>query len=398
MVTPMLPHPGAVGGGILVMYAQLAGLTARHQLTLATFAGEDPAERRAIDDLRASGVNVSYIWRSWPASVVWRRRFRDGIGWLRGGRPLRTLHFADPKMQRLLDSLLREQKFDLLQVEDNAMGNYCYRTQVPSVLTEHEVRYSPAGDRENRSKENWMRRRLSEAEQRRWREYQPNGWRRFDRIQVFTSRDAAAIGMMAPDVADRVRINPFGVDVPAVADPKREQPDEVVFIGGFGHPPNVDAALWLGNEIMPLLRSLRPGIRLSIVGSYPTNAVRALACDDIIVTGRVPEIEPYFERAAVVLAPLRLGGGMRVKVLQAMAMGKAVVTTPVGAEGLWVPGCEPPLVIAEDAKGIARATSALLGEEETRHALGLRARAYVKAYYSWSAYCDRLEAIYQELQ
>jgi glycosyltransferase involved in cell wall biosynthesis len=398
MVTPMLPYPGALAGGMLVMHAQLVGLVARHQVTLATFAGEDPAEVKAVDDLRASGVNVVYIWRSWPSSVVWKRRFRNGIGWLRGGRPLRTLGFADPEMQRLLDQLLREQKFDLLQVEDNSMGNYCYRTQIPSVLTEHEVRYFPAGDREHRSTENWMRRRLSEAEQRRWQEYQPNVWRRFSRIQVFTPRDAATIGMIAPDVASRVRINPFGVDVPAEAHPNREQPDEVVFIGGFGHPPNVDAALWLCKEIMPRLRSLRPGIRLSIVGSYPTNAVRALARDDVIVTGRVPSVEPYLERAAVVLAPLRIGGGMRVKVLQAMGMGKAVVTTPLGAEGLTSDGEHPPLSIAETAEDIAVATARLLISCEDRHALGRRARAFVTERYSWSGYRERLEAVYQELQ
>jgi len=398
MVTPMLPYPGAVSGGMLVMHAQLVGLAARHQVTLATFAGDDPAEVKAVDDLRASGVNVFYIWRSWPSSVVWRRRFRDGIGWLRGGRPLRTLRFTDPEMQRLLDQLFREQEFELLQVEDNAMGNYCYRTQVPSVLTEHEARYFPAGDRESRSMENWMRRRLGEAEQRRWREYQPNVWRRFSRIQVFTPRDAAAIEMMAPDVANRVRINPFGVDVSAEADPNLEQPDEVVFIGGFRHPPNVDAALWLGNEIMPRLRSLRPGIRLSIVGSYPTNAVQALAGDDIIVTGRVPSVEPYLERAGVVLAPLRTGGGMRVKVLQAMGMGKAVVTTPLGAEGLTHDGEHPPLSIAETAGDIAVAAARLLTSCEDRLALGRRARAFVAEHYSWSGYRARLEAVYQELQ
>jgi glycosyltransferase involved in cell wall biosynthesis len=300
-------------------------------------------------------------------------------------------------MQRLLDQLLSEQQFDLLQVEDNAMGNYRYRTQIPSVLTEHEVRSPSRPGYENLWKQISIQRALSRGEESRWQEYQPNVWHRFNRIQVFTPRDAAVIGIMAPELADRVRINPFGVKIPAAADPKREEPDTVLFIGGFGHPPNVDAALWLGAEIMPALRTLRPGIRLTIVGSYPTGAVRALACDDITVTGRVSEVESYLERAAVVLAPLRLGGGMRVKVLQAMGMGKAVVTTPLGAEGLTGAGKHPPLAIAEDAEGIARAASALLGEEETRRALGQRARAYVKTHYSWSAYGQRIEAIYAEL-
>ena len=172
----------------------------------------------------------------------------------------------------------------------------------------------------------------------------------------------------------------------------------VVFVGGFGHSPNVDAALWLGAEIMPLLRAIRSGVRLIIVGSCPTKAVHALASDDIVVTGRVPAVEPFLERAAVVLAPLRTGGGMRVKVLQAMALGKAVVTTPVGAEGIAVAGCQPPLAIANSAEELARATATLLAAHDMRRALGHGARAYVTEHFSWAAYGRRLEEMYAELQ
>jgi glycosyltransferase involved in cell wall biosynthesis len=149
---------------------------------------------------------------------------------------------------------------------------------------------------------------------------------------------------------------------------------------------------------MPLLRNLWPGIRLTIVGSYPTKAVKALASNDVIVTGRVPAIEPYLEQAAVVVAPLRLGGGMRVKVLQAMAAGKAVVTTPLGAEGLSGTRNALPLGIGQTAEEIAIATTSLLASREERHALGRRARAFVTEHHSWSAYRERLETIYAELQ
>jgi glycosyltransferase involved in cell wall biosynthesis len=171
----------------------------------------------------------------------------------------------------------------------------------------------------------------------------------------------------------------------------------VLFVGNFTHPPNVDAALWLGQEIMPVLRCLAPGVHLSLVGIYPPASVQALAGADIEVTGHVPAIEPWFAEAAVVLAPLRIGGGMRMKVLQAMAMGKAVVTTPRGAEGLAVAGCPPPLIAAEGGEAIAAATATLLAAPESRHALGEQARAFVQAHFSATAHVDRLEAIYAEL-
>src|SRR5207248_11047683 len=113
--------------------------------------------------------------------------------------------------------------------------------------------------------------------------------------------------------------------------------------------------------------------------------------------GGVPTVEPSLAGAAVVLAPLRTGGGMRLKVLQAMAHGKAVVTTPLGAEGLAVAGCEPPLVIARDAEELAHGTAELLGAGAARRRLGAAARAFVARHHGWSAYRERLETLYQEL-
>ncbi len=148
---------------------------------------------------------------------------------------------------------------------------------------------------------------------------------------------------------------------------------------------------------MPRLRQLRPGVRLNIVGIYPPAEVLALGGPDIVVTGPVPEIEPWLERAAVVLAPLRIGGGMRMKVLHAMAMGKAVVTTPRGAEGLEIDGQHPPLVVAEDADAVATAVAALLADAEQRRRLGADAREFVLEHFSPEAHVRRLEGIYAGL-
>jgi len=126
--------------------------------------------------------------------------------------------------------------------------------------------------------------------------------------------------------------------------------------------------------------------------------VQALACDDIVVTGCVPEIEPFFERAAVILAPLRIGGGMHMKVLQAIALGKAVVTTPRGADGLTIEGQQPPLIVAESAEEIASATASLLNSSAKRQSLGRRARAFVSENFSAQTYARRIEVAYAELQ
>jgi glycosyltransferase involved in cell wall biosynthesis len=221
-------------------------------------------------------------------------------------------------------------------------------------------------------------------------------WCRFDRIQVFTDRDAAAVAELAPELLDRVRVTPFGIDVPEIVDPAREEHGLVLFVGNFTHPPNVDAAGWLVSEIMPRLRVLVPGVRLVLVGGGASKRLGSLAGDDVRVVADVDSVAPWLEAASVVLAPVRTGGGMRMKVLHALASGKAVVTTPRGAQGLALHGSEPPLVTAEDAEAIATATARLLGDEPLRHSLGLRARRFAVEHHSGAAYAKRLERVYAE--
>ncbi len=394
----MPPQSQAPGAIPMVLHAQLAALMPRHRLTLVAVAGPDPAEWEAVDRLLASGIEVHAARRSEPRGFRrWQRRWHWATVWLRSRYPWRTVWFWEPGLQRILDRLLAEKSFDVIQVEDNAMGIYRYRTQTPIVFTEHEVRRPRSIDWQSRSQAGWLHWAWREADWHRWPAYQRAIWRKFDLLQVFTSRDAEAIGAIAPELASRVRVNPFGIDLPPRFDDRREKDGSLLFVGNFTHPPNVDAALWLAHAIMPLLRAHYPGVRLTLVGHYPPQPVQALACDDIVVAGRVRQLEPYLEQAAVILAPIRIGGGMRMKVLHSMAHGKAVVTTPRGAEGLALNGQPLPLAIASDAEGIAGATIKLLASADTRRELGRRARAFVAEHYSAPAYARRLEAIYAEV-
>lgn len=399
LVAPMPPQPQAPGAIPLVLYAQLTGLMERHEVTLVTVAGPDPSEWEALDRLQAMGVDVQAIRRSEPHGISrWHRRWRWASSWLKGKIPWRTIWFWEPELQRILNRLLSGRSYDLVIVEDNAMGIYRYDTSTPVIFTEHEVRRPRPINWQARPGSNRLIWAFGEADWLRWRKYQRSVWRRFDCIQVFTPRDAQAVATLAPELANRVRVNPFGIDLPEPISADLEEPGHLLFVGNFTHLPNVDAALWLGNSIMPALRKCYPGVRLTLVGIYPPKPVQALACEDILVTGAVPEIEPYFARAAVVIAPLRTGGGMRMKVLQAMALGKAVVTTSRGADGLKVGDRPPPIIIADDDDSIAEAAASLLVSRKMRCSLGSRARAYAAENFSAKAYARRIEANYVELQ
>jgi glycosyltransferase involved in cell wall biosynthesis len=294
-------------------------------------------------------------------------------------------------MQSLLDRLTGGTSFDVILAEDNAMGIYRLPAGPLRVLTEHEVRRGRPVGRPPVAPRRWMSWILAEADWRRWPAYQRGVWQPFDAVQVFTARDEASLALIAPELADRVQVNPFAIAVPEL-EPVPVEPGTVVFLGNYTHPPNVDAALWLATEIMPRLRALHPRARLALAGIHAPREIRSLAGPDIAILGAVPDSEELMRRSAVVLAPVRIGGGMRMKVLHAMALAKPVVTTTRGTEGLNTHG-PPPLAIADDADGIARATARLLADPAAGERLGAAARDYVSQHHAPSAYADRFEAV-----
>jgi glycosyltransferase involved in cell wall biosynthesis len=397
LVTPMPPRASAPGAIPLVLHAQLTGLSRRHEVVLATVAGPDPAELEAVELLVSSGTEVHHVERRLPGGLAaLPRRRRLAASWLRGSYPWRTVWFAESGLQPLLDELLARDRFDVVAVEDNSMAAYRFGTRAPLVLTEHEVRQPRAVDWRLGRPAEWPRGVLREADWARWPRYQRRVWLKYDLLQVFTRRDADSARRLVPELNGRVRVTPFGIDLPPAQSSADEDPQRILFVGNFTHTPNVDAAHHLVKEVLPQLRARVPDVRLAIVGAQPPADVRALAGDGVNVLDDVEKVDPHLAEAALVLAPVRIGGGMRMKVLQAMAFGKAVVTTERGVEGLNLGGAPVPAVVADGADATAEAAAELLGDQERRHSLGERARRFVEEHFSPDAYARRLESVYAE--
>jgi polysaccharide biosynthesis protein PslH len=178
--------------------------------------------------------------------------------------------------------------------------------------------------------------------------------------------------------------------------PVGSAPPTVVFVGNFGHTPNVEAAIRLAKDIYPRLREVQPQVVLQLVGADPPAAVQALASPNVVVTGRVPDVDPYLDHAAVVLAPLRLGGGMRVKVLEALVRGKALVASTVAIAGLNLRSGEH-LVVADSDDEVASAVNDLLNEPDRRRMLGTAARAWAVRELSWEPRVRAYERLYERL-
>jgi len=397
LVTPVPPQDGGAGAIPVLLEAELRGLCGRHEVTLVTAVGDEQGEAEAVDRLRGEvELHVADRRRPAPGRRRRRRQLRLAASWARGGQPWRTVWFADPGIQAIVDRLSRTREFDVVAVEDSSMAGLRLPAGVPSVLTHHEVlRPRPVNWSPGRPR-NWPAWAFGELDWRRWQGFQLRAWRSFDLVQVFSRRDADSIASLAPDVAPRVRIDPFGLILPPVADPLGQVAGTVLFVGNFAHPPNRDAAIWLAREIMPAVRAEQTEATLRIVGTGPPSEVRDLAGIGVEVVADAPSVLPHLEAAAVVLAPVRTGGGMRMKVLQAMAAGKAVVTTGRGTEGYTGFGEEPPLAVADSAAEIAAATVELLADDGLRLALGERARRFAERHHSPDAWAERLTAVYEE--
>lgn len=397
IVAPVPSQPAGGGAIPVLLEAQIAGLRERNEVTFVSAVGEEPGEAEAAERLGRSGLDAHFADRRQPRTARgrWRRRERMASSWLLGGKPWRAVWFADPGIQTILDRLADTHSFDVAVVEDSAMSGYRLPTGVPALLTEHEVLRPRPIDWHPGGPGNWPGWAFGELDWRKRPRFQRSAWRSFDRVLAFGNRDAAAIAELAPEIGSRVRVSPFGLALPPATDPERQR-GGLLFVGNFTHQPNRDAALWLAREIMPALLTRQPGAKLRIVGSSAPPEILALASAAVEVIADAPSIAPYMDAAAVIVAPVRVGGGMRMKVLQALAAGKAVVTTTRGSEGFDCFEEAPPLAIADDAEAFAATIATLLSEPEQRLELGARARSFAKAHYSPTAWASRLERAYEE--
>lgn len=396
LIAPMLPHTHGAGGIPVLLTVELVGLGARHEVTLLAGIGDEPGEEDAARALMREGVDLHLAERRRPSTRRrhLERRLRLATSWASGRRPWRTVWFAAPSAQATLDRLSAARSFDVVPVEDSSMALFRAPGRVPTVLTEHEIQRPDELGHLLGPPSSWPRWAPWELDRRRWKHFQSAAWRRFDLVQVFGDRVALAVEELASDIAPCVRVNPFGLVPRRVADSSREQPGTALFVGNFTHPPNRHAALCPAREIMPAVKVRHPGARWRIVGSARPPKVTERAGPSVVI-GDALAVQPHLGAPSVRSAPRRRGGGMRLKVLHALASGKPVVSRSRGADGYATARRTLPLVVADDTEGIAFATAGLLDDAGRRRQLGVDGRAFALEHHNPAAWASRLERIYE---
>ena len=384
-----LPYPPDKGDK-LRSYHLLRALAARHRVWLGSFI-DDPADEAHADALRpwCAGLHLA---RLHPRSAKAR-----SLPALLGEAPLTLPYYRDAGLQRWVREVAARERPDAVVVFSSAMAQYAQPLGLPTLVDFVDV--DSAKWTQYASQHRWPLSWLYRREGQRLLAWERQVAARATRAYFVTEAEAALFRRLAPESAARVTTCGNGVDaVHHAPDPARPSPyaageQALVFTGAMDYWPNVDAVTWFAAEALPALRARWPGLRLHVVGRNPAPAVRALAGDAVAVSGTVPDVRPYLQHAAVVVAPLRLARGIQNKVLEAMAMARPVVASaacaqPVGAR----PGRE--LIAAHDAAGFVHAVDALLADPARAAALGAAARARVLADHGWGA---RLAPLLHEL-
>jgi glycosyltransferase involved in cell wall biosynthesis len=315
-----------------------------------------------------------------------------------------ALRLDTPEMHARLAEMLAASEYDVLQVEGIEMTPYALRLPRARrpflVFDNHNAEYllqQRAFQTDVRQPGRWVGAAYSLAQWRKLAGYERRVCRDADRVIAVSEADRAALLTLAPGLDVTIVSN--GVDLAfyrpgAVAALAQMRPGALVFTGKMDYRPNVDAVTWFADAVLPLVRQRVPEAHFWVVGQQPHARLAALAGrDDVTITGRVPDVRPYIAGAGAYVVPLRIGGGTRLKVLEAMAMGQALVSTRLGCDGFdFTDGRE--VRYADTPEEFAQAIEALTRDREAADGLGRNARAFVEANYGWEAIIPQLESVY----
>ena len=387
-VTAQFPYPPRSGITMRV-YQLVKQVARRHNVTLLSYA--DSTHQDGLMQLRDQ-----------LPVVVTERRLRTGMA--KRSDQLRSIASMTPftsreaysqALQRTLNELCVTTACDVVHIEGMVLGGLAIPQGVRLILDEPDVAYE-VYQRMCESERSTIRRLYNRWEYERVRRFEQRLWKRVDACVVTSDRDGPIVESVAPGTVSGVVPNAVDLEYFLPSSGDAIEPNSVVFNGTLGYRPNVDAAFHLVDDIWPLVLERCPDAKLTIVGRASDADRRALTRPGVLVTGEVPDIRPYVERAALVAVPVRMGGGTRLKVVEGMAMGKAMVSTTLGCEGLAVRDSEH-LLIGDGAHQFATRILDCFADSELRGRLGAAGRRLTEEEYSWDLAGERLEALYQRV-
>ena len=394
-VASVFPYPPTSGHRIR-NYNLLKRLGEKHHLHLRLLVSEAPIEEELVG-LAPFVKSLRYYVQ--PEVGAFSQPMKGFFYWLKGIPPdLRFSH--NHALMHDLHQFLAENEVDLLQIEDPAMALYANAVpkeqSVKKVLTFHDINFKKF--ERIASMEPSLKRKIRlRFHSRMMRKWEPKFSGKFDLCVTMSDVDKALLLDANPGL--NVHTIPNGVDThefDLLPENTNHLMYHILFVGNMDYRPNIDAVTFFAKKVMPWLDETLPNYMFWIVGINPREEVLALKSTKVQVTGRVPDVRPYYENAHVVIVPLFAGGGTRLKILEAMALGRPVVSTTIGAEGLdLIPGQH--LLIADSAQDFRKSIEMLIKDQSLREGIISSGRDCVVASYDWDAITQKLEKLYLSL-
>jgi glycosyltransferase involved in cell wall biosynthesis len=380
-------------GGKIRSYNLLRFLAKDHEVTLLSYYGgrRDPSyETLLVKEIPGSQT----IYTAAPDANELQRGV-DYLYRLPRLAPYAVSKFTHPAVQAAVAGWLSSGRCDVAVCDFlSASLNFPARLLTPCVLFQHNVE-SSLWQRMAAMESNPVKKLSFAIESAKMTRYERAALGRFHHVIAVSEHDRQQ--MLKMNRACQITVVPTGVDTHKfkVAPASSIRPPRVVFTGSMDWEPNVDAVDYFCSQIWPAIRKEFPDAIFQIVGRNPFPKVQRLASESVQVTGTVPSVAEYLERASVVVVPLRIGGGTRLKIFEAMAMGKALVSTSIGAEGLEVESGRD-LLLADDATCFADAVLLLLRDAAIRRRLE-QAAVQLAAQYDWSRVVKQFAEVLSKL-
>ena len=376
-------------GGKIRSYNILRHLQQQHELTLLTPYGS----KRDLwyeSELKKEFAGALPMWTAAPDSSTLERLFHY-LYCFPSGAPFAIRKFADRSAGKKIAQLVDREKFDAIVCDFLAPSlTFPKHLWGRTILFQHNVE-TVLWDRMLASEPSPFRRLLYRLEAGRMRRFECSSIAKFKHVIAVSEEDRAYMSQFMP--AEKISVVPTGVDLEQfrmVPDGQANKP-LVMFTGTMNFEPNMDGVEYFCREIWPRVVKAVPDARFRIVGKEPVAAVRKLASENVEVTGTVPSVVDHLKQAWVLVVPLRMGGGTRLKIYEGMAMGRATVSTTIGAEGLDVRNGKD-IILADEAEAFANAVIALLRGQEMRRRYEHAATEAV-ARFGWPSVAEKFAQI-----
>jgi len=391
-VCKTLPHEKVIGGPVII-YNRVRILSLRHNVSLLTFVSPDEWDYTdSVSRFCLDFQGVSMPSYGNPLRKAWDFFFSPV--------PIYFLNNYSKEMYGALREMVGRNRYDVVISEYSMVAQYLYRNPdlagIKRVMSVHECYY--LARRKAWQVQGFSREGLSALiNLKGLRKFEFDMYADADRVLVLTPEGKAELLEIRPDLD--ISVVPHGVDVDhfsVTAESAKEQ--AVMFLGNYPHDPNRDAVIYFYERVWPLVKEEVPEALFYIVGKDPTPDLLELARSDpsVVVTGTVDDVRPYFEKARVFINPVRIGGGFRGKILEAMSMGLPIVTTSLGAEGVNAESGRD-MIVADDPREFAAAVVRLLRDDAMCANLGGKAREMAVETFSWERGVEELERVLQDV-